>query len=127
MERRAGSLGFMAVTIILVLVTAFFCAGTVMSRTDFDARELESYYREKESRLVKDTWTYLNRQGFADSGVMLTRVVEADGSRAYTVTVHHGRLDSLSEAEREQLAEELEELAFQDDSCSFRVRLTEDF
>lgn len=51
MERRAGSLKFWAVTILLVIVTAFCCAGTVMRRTDFSARELEHFDRE---RLTKE-------------------------------------------------------------------------
>ena len=81
MKRRAGSLRFWAVTIILILVTAFCCAGTVLSRARFSERELESYYREMESRLVEEAREYLDRQGYENSGVMLTRVVDMAGSR----------------------------------------------
>lgn len=123
MERRTGSLGFWAVTIILVIVTAFCCVGTVMSRTDLCERELESYYREREQRLVKEAREYLGQQGYENSGVMLTRVVDADGGREYTLSVHHSRIVGLSEAEREQLADELQKITFTDQECVFFVNL----
>lgn len=123
MERRAGSLGFWAVTIILVIVTAFCCAGTVMSRTDFSERELERYYREREQQLVKEAREYLGQQGYENSGVMLTRVVDADGRREYTLSVHHSRIVDLSETEREQLADELQKITFTDQGCVFFVNL----
>lgn len=50
MDGRTGSFRFWAVTIMLVIVTAFCCAGTVMSRTDFSAQELEHYDRERNGR-----------------------------------------------------------------------------
>ena len=37
---------FVATTIILVLITAFCIAGTVMSKGDMTERELESYYQQ---------------------------------------------------------------------------------
>lgn len=119
MRKRAGSFGFVAATFILVLVAAFFFAGTVMSRTDFDSAELEGYYREKEAHLLEDTREYLNGHGFLNSGVMLTRVVDEDGQRQYTITVHHGEIDRMTSEEREELAEELSELTFADEHCTF--------
>ena len=119
MRGRAEGFGFAAATIILVLVAAFFCAGTVMCKTDFDAAELEQYYREKEAQLVKDTRAYLDEQGFSNSGVALTRVVEADGSRAYTVMVHHEDIDRMTGEEKAALALELAELDFQDGNSIF--------
>lgn len=119
MRKKAGSFGFVAATFILVLVAAFFFAGTVMSRTDFDAAELEGYYREKETLLLADTREYLNGHGFSNSGVMLTRVVDENGQRQYTITVHHGEIDRMTTDEREELAKELSELTFEDETCAF--------
>ena len=50
---------------------------------------------------------------------MLTRVVGADGSRVYTVTLHHGDFDGLGDAEREALVRELSELEFADENAVF--------
>ena len=121
MRRRAGRLRFRAVTIILIIVAAFCCTGTVMSRTGFSEQELENYYREREGRLVEDVREYLGQKGYVNSGVMLTRVVDADGSREYTLSIHHGRITGLSEQERERLTGSLQEMTFQDRDCIFTV------
>lgn len=120
MVKRAGMAGFVAVTVILVLVTAFFCVKTVASSTDVNSREPEEYYLAKERKLTEDVRALLCREGFENSGVMVTRVVEEDGSRLYTVAVHHRRIDTIDEEDREQLLLQLESLTFGDDNCSFR-------
>ncbi len=117
MEKRTGSLKFGAVTVILVIVTAFCCAGTVMSREDLSREEQERYYLEREGQLVKDVREYLGQKGYEDSGVMLTRVVDMDGSREYTLSIHHHRITGLSGEEQEQLAGSLREMAFSDQCC----------
>lgn len=119
MRRKAGSVGFVAATVILVLVAALSFGGTVSSRTDFEREELERYYMEQEKQLGEDVREYLNERGFRDSGVMVTRVVNGDGRREYTVTVHHGRIDTMTEEERTSLAGELALLDFADEKCTF--------
>lgn len=119
MRKKAGSLGFWAATILLVLVAAFFVTATVRSRTALDRAELEGYYREKEEQFVRNARKYLNAQGYQNSGVMLTRVVETDGSRVYTVTLHHSDFDRLEEEEREALVRELSGLEFADENVVF--------
>ena len=116
---RAGKMGFWAVTVLLVLVAALLCGGTAVSVTDTDTGRLEEYYREKEYELVADIRGMLQREGMENSGVMVTRVVEADGSRRYTVTVHHGDIDNMSEAEKQQLLRKLETLNFEGEGCTF--------
>ena len=95
MKKRAGVVKFMAVTVFLVLVAAYFCAETVKCGNDVAAEEVEAYYREKEACLVRETRKFLEEEGFRDSGVMLTKVVDTDGSRKYTLTVHHGSIDEM--------------------------------
>lgn len=124
MRKIAGNLGFVAVTIILVLLTALCFAGTVASRTTLDSSELEGYYRQQEEQLVSRAREFLEERGFVYSGVMLTRVVEADGSRAYTLTVHHGEIDRMSAPERDALAERLADLAFQDGTLEVMFFIT---
>lgn len=118
--KRAGSLRFWAATVILILAAALSVAGTVMSRTGFDRAELEGYYGGLEERLVKDTRERLQERGFLYSGVMLTRVVNGDGSREYTISVHHRDIRRMTKQEREELALSLKELVFEDERCGFR-------
>lgn len=120
MEKKAGSFRFVAVTVLLVSVAALSFAGTVMCRTNLSGAELEGYYRERENQMVKDIRAYLNRNGFDNSGVMLTRVVDGGGSRMYTVTVHHREIDRMGMTERDALARELTALAFEDGDSTFR-------
>lgn len=119
MEKRTGTAGYAAVTVLLVLITALFFGMTVRSETDDAARRNERYYREKERELTGEIRAFLESRGLKDSGVMLTRVVEEDGSRAYTVTVHHGRIDEMEDAERDELLRCLAELDFEEEGCSF--------
>lgn len=60
---KAGMLGFWAVTVLLLLVTALLCAGTAVSRTDIGMEELEEYYREKENEFAADIRGMLQREG----------------------------------------------------------------
>ena len=122
MKRKTGSFQFVAATILLVTVAAISFAGPAMARTNFGSAGPEGYYREKEQQLVRDTRQELERQGFFNSGVMLTRVVEGDGRRTYTVTIHHGEINRMEEAEREVLARELAAFAFEDDGSSFQYK-----
>lgn len=119
MKKRAGAVKFMAVTIILVLATAYFCVETVKCRSNVELAESEAYYQEKEELLVKETRAFLNEEGFRNSGVMLTKVIEADGSRQYTLTVHHGEIDKMTEEEREILLGKMEHLVFSGEHLSF--------
>ena len=120
--RKTGRIGFGAVTIFLILVTAFCCVGTVRSRTDLNQKEMESFYREKERKLVSEARAFLNTEGFINSGIMLTHTIETDGSRMYTMTVHHAEIDKMSEEERQQLLEELKNFTFESPNCCFSYK-----
>ena len=119
MMSRMNKGSFVAAVVVLTLIAVYCCAGTVMSRTDLSTEEVEAYYSIKENALVESVREFLNREGYTNSGVMLTRVVEADGSREYTLTVHHGKIDNMCEADRELLMGELEKIVFEDESSSF--------
>ena len=122
MEKRTGMLGFVAVTVLLVLIAALFVGETVMSRTGIAARDMEEFYLAKEKKLTEEVRELLALKGFENSGVMVTRVVEADGNRLYTVTVHHAGIDYMDDEDRELLLSQLEALSFDDEKCSFSHR-----
>lgn len=115
--------GYVAATVLLVLISAFCVAGTVKSQGREEPLS-EQYYLELEREYVKSMRAYLNEAGFADSGVMLTRTVYEDGSREYHITIHHSRFDRLTEAEKESLLQILREKAFEEPHCSFVHSLT---
>ena len=121
MERRAGIVSFMAGTVLLVLIAALFVGCTAMSTTDIGTRELEEYYLTKEQALAKDVRELLTMKGYENSGVMVTRVIEDDGSRLYTIAVHHKRIELLDDKERDMLLSQVENLVFDDEACSFFI------
>lgn len=100
---------FWAVTVILAAIATLCISGTVMSKSDMKQEELENYYRMEEQELLGRTKELLTEMGYKNSGVTLTRVVDEDGSREYTFTIHHGKIDKMSDAERAELAKVLAE------------------
>lgn len=119
--KNSKNLKWILTTIVLILVTAFSIAGTVISKNDFKAGELEQYYLQKEKQLTEDVRDFLNQKGYRNSGVTVTRVLEANGNREYTVTVHHGDIDRMTEGERTVLAGEMGNLTFEDEHCTFSM------
>ena len=119
MKRKESKAEFVVVTVLLVLFAALLFGSTAISMTEADTRELEEYYLEKERQLTGEIRRLLQEEGFDNSGIMVTRVVEEDGSRLYTVTVHHGRIDSMDPSGREELLDRLRALNFTDDNCLF--------
>ena len=116
---RRGNVGFILLTVCFVLVCAFCITGTVMSQSSPGELEVENYYRAREKQLVGDIREYLGHSGFPDSGVTLTRVIDTDGVREYTITVHHGKIDKMDASSRESLRKELSTLVFAEDNCLF--------
>ena len=85
---------------------------TVSAREQIEREEMEAYCREQEKILVREVREYLTGQGYCDSGVMLTRTRFEDGSLEYKLTVHHGKIDNMTESEREELLKEISEFTF---------------
>ena len=97
---------FFIVTAILVSIIGFCVAITVQGQTGNSASEKEAYYRAMEEQLLVDTKAYLADQGYSNSGVTLNRIVDAEGKREYTFTIHHSRIDKMDEAKRVDLQEQ---------------------
>ncbi len=117
-RKNFETIGFWVLTLCLVLVSAFFITGTVLSGSNKDERQLGLYYREQEQQLVRDTRNYLNESGFTNSGVTLTSVID-NGMREYTITIHHDKIHRMDETEREILKAELATFVFAEENCSF--------
>lgn len=114
---------FAAATVILMLISASFVAGTVHSQTAEEALAYERYCETLEEEYVSRIRAYLTEQGFENSGIMLTRIVEEQGEREYQVTLHHKYLEKLSHKEIEDLFETIKGMAFSMGGCVFQVEL----
>lgn len=83
----------------------------IMYRRNREEREPDETQRMEnriqEQQLMSDMKQYLNENGYRNSGVTLTYALEEDGSPDYTFTIHHKKINSMSETERGALSAEL--------------------
>lgn len=115
---------FITAVLILLLISAVCIAGTLRLQSGGAKRAAEARYVQLEREYVREMKAILNKEGFVNSGVMLTRTIYEDNSREYHIAIHHGRFDSLSAGEKEALVEELKSAVFEDEDCSFIYSLT---
>lgn len=117
MRRQAVSnVAFYVVTFVLILIIALCAGGTVRSESRDEAQRVEN--RVQEQQLMADVRCYLKENGYSNSGVTLTYVTDEDGSPEYTFTIHHNRINDMSEEEREALSAELMQACNASGSCS---------
>lgn len=110
---------FGVLTVLLVLIIVFCVKGTVTSRESAESGKKNHYYAVLEQAYLDRTQQLLEEQGLRDCGVNLRWVAEADGSREYTILLHHRKLNRMTEQEKSVLADMLAETEFQDEACSF--------
>lgn len=101
--------GFVMLTVLLILVTVFCTTGTVMGMEKGKADVDEKYYRQAEKEYVKEVRSFLQEAGYENSGVTLTKLLCEDGTREYTLSVHHKRIGNLSLSGQEVLRQMLTE------------------
>lgn len=89
---------FIMATVILVVIISLLFKGTVqgMSKTD-SSDSMEKYYISLEKEYVSNVKTRLADAGYANAGVMLTKVILADGNREYTLSINHKKIAELGE------------------------------
>lgn len=111
---------FGILTVLLVLVIIFCIKGTVMSMENPERVKQNHCYAAWEEEYLESARDLLNREGYTDCGINLTWVAYEDGSREYTVLIHHRKLERLSEEQKGGLRTLLSRGEFQDKTCSFR-------
>ena len=122
MMRMRGKL-FGVVTVLLVLVIVFCIKGTVMSRDNEERGKKNHYYAVLEQEYRDRTRQLLEEQGLRDCGINIRWVADADGSREYTIFLHHRKLNRMTAEEKSVLTDMLVEMEFQDEACSFLYEL----
>ncbi len=118
MKLRKGFV-FAVLTMLLVMALALGMRSTVSSQSEADVSVDEASYIALEGEYVKLLRSLLTEEGYENCGINLTRVVDGDGARAYSIVLHHKYLDKLTEEEQQALWEELTGAAFHFSNCSF--------
>ena len=111
---------FIIAVIVSVLVVLFCAKETVMSQGRSDVKEKKSYYAAMEAEYRADMKKVLEEEGYTGSGITVRWVSENEGTRTYTVMIHHRRIDYLDENEKENLVHKLVKTEFTDEKCSFQ-------
>ena len=118
MKRKNSFLTAASVFLIFVI---FFCSTeTVMSQSKTDDRRTRQYYAAMEEEYKANISQMLNEKGFVNSGVNIRWVSDGYGTRIYTVIIHHRRINTLDDNDKDELLHELAGLEFADENCSFR-------
>lgn len=106
--REGTKRAIMAISaLVLIGITTLCISGTVHSSEKVERREREKYYRELEAEYVKNVRFFLNEEGYSNSGVTMTKVIDEEENRSYTVAIHHRGIENLQQEEQEQLQAEL--------------------
>lgn len=113
------NIGFALLTMVLVLVTGCSLGGVAMCRPGGIVRVNEGYYTNLEEEYVREVKHLLQEAGLKDAGVMLTHVREADGTRIYTLNVHHRNYSLLKQQDRERLSSAVRACSFETEQCVF--------
>ncbi len=110
---------FYIATALLILIISLCVRGTVFSGKNDERQRRNLCYAAMEEEYLEEARSLLRGAGLADCGVDLRWVSYGDGSREYTVSLHHSRLEHMSEADKETLKRKLSEADFHGDACRF--------
>lgn len=115
--------GYGIVSVLLVLIIILGVKGTVMSKENSEHAGRNHYYAVLEKEYREKTQILLEEEGYRNCGINLTWVSYEDGSREYTLLLHHRKLERMSDEEKTALQDILSETEFQKETCSFRYLL----
>lgn len=113
------------IAVLLVAVLSLLFSIHAQSREADAAFTNTAYYQQQEKQYRKDCREILDAYGCYDSGITMTRVVEADG-RTYQLEIHNAHFAVMTEEERNDLREALTAAFFgvQIPQIGFEIKLT---
>ena len=85
--------------ILLVCMTGVFVKGTMVSQAKSRIQQENEAYHEMEKEYIRKIREVLGREGFENSGVNLTKIIDEEGKRTYTMAVHNSKINRLTENE----------------------------
>ncbi len=106
-RQSVSNIVFYVTTMMLILVIVLCVGQTVKSESRGETQQFEN--RVQEQQLLTQMRQYLDENGYRNSGVTLTYVTDQDGACDYTFTIHHKKIDEMSEEEREGFTLELQQ------------------
>ncbi len=112
---------FVGITVVLCLMIFFCVSMTVSSNGKGATSEKAAYCHYLEKDYEAQARAIMNENGYWNSGITMTRISNADGTREYTVALHHERLTKASTEQKSELFDSLRTIEFDDGEVHFEV------
>ncbi|MDE7223580.1 MAG: hypothetical protein K2O34_07360 [Acetatifactor sp.] len=112
-----------AAAIVLAMAAALCIAGSIKSQAADTLRAREAYYEQLERDYIGQVRSFLAEQGYRNSGVTLSRIVDGEGQRSYRVLIHHSAIGRLEEEALTELLGQTEAMGFCVPGCSFTAQV----
>lgn len=109
---------FYMLTIMIVFVLFSFVTMKVKGQGELDFAADREYYEQLEDNYTQRLRNMLTDKGYRNAGITMTKIYQIDGSREYTVQIHHKRINQLSDGEKLLLLNELTAVSFGGEQCS---------
>lgn len=109
--------------VALAMAAVLCIAESIKSQAADTLEAQEEYYEQLEREYISQVRGFLAEQGYCNSGVTLSRIVDAEGQRSYRVLIYHGAIDRLEEEALTELLRQTEDMGFYIPGCSFTAQL----
>lgn len=116
---------FLLFTILMTIVIAFCIADTVKGQNDRKLSLNNKYEKEMERKYIKEIRDELSDMGYEYAGVSLTKVINEEQDKIYTLSIHHKRIDKMNEEERQALIEQLSEIKLLESEYQIDTKILE--
>ena len=101
--------GILVTSLVICIIIAAVPAVCRAGESRNEKLEDEAF-REMADEYKSSLRNYLEEEGYENAGITLTYVSLKEGGRTYTALIHHRRLASLSDTEKDDFSESLEKL-----------------
>lgn len=109
---------FYMLTVMLVFVLFSLVTMRVKGQGELDFAADRELYEQLEDTYTERLKDMLENKGYRNAGITMTKIYQPDGSREYTVQIHHKRINQLSDGEKILLLNELAALSFGGEECN---------
>lgn len=116
-ERIKSRTGMIAVTVVLILISAFCIAGTVKGQSKDAFRENDGYYSRLEEDYLEQVRKVLKEEGYANSGLTLTFSRDVKGEKTYLLKIHNRRFENLDKSEKQEILDRISQVDFGAPDC----------
>lgn len=107
---------------LLMVIAILWCVLGIKANGAEKADNDKAYYQLQETQLKSKIKAELEELGYNNCGITMTKVMNTDGLREYTVLVHHQYLDADNQEQMNDVYEVL--MAVETDDTNMTVKYT---